>query len=126
MKTALSAREKDMQKIIDDPKNREDLVQWSRKALIDENVEFLLAVKTFKENALKGSRDIYAKFLAEDSELPINHNALVSWPPFGGHERKPKLAETPEALLFYLSPSLVFFPFCPFFSLSKLTRKERA
>eukprot|EP01127_Copromyxa_protea_P020959 TRINITY_DN708_c0_g1_i2.p1 TRINITY_DN708_c0_g1~~TRINITY_DN708_c0_g1_i2.p1 ORF type:complete len:121 (+),score=38.77 TRINITY_DN708_c0_g1_i2:138-500(+) len=76
MKTALSAREKDMQKIIDDPKNREDLVQWSRKALIDENVEFLLAVKTFKENALKGSRDIYAKFLAEDSELPINHNAL--------------------------------------------------
>lgn len=66
-----------MQKIIEEPKNRDDLIRWSRKALIDENVEFLLAVRQFKENALTGSRDIYAKFLAENSELPVNHNALV-------------------------------------------------
>lgn len=67
-----------MQKIIEDPKNKEDLVAWSQKALIDENVGFLLAVKQFKENALAGSRATYARFLAENSELPVNHNALVS------------------------------------------------
>lgn len=82
-----------MQKIIEDSKNHEDLVNWylflrcrsnirlrSRKALIDENIEFLLAVKQYKENALNGSREIYSKFLADNSELPVNHNALVRIP----------------------------------------------
>lgn len=74
---SLNSREREMQKILEDPKNRDDLILWSRKALIDENVEFLIAVKQWKENALRGSRSIHQRFLVENSELPINHNALV-------------------------------------------------
>ena len=75
--TKMDAKEREMHKLIENPTTREELRNWAKKAMVDENVEFLVAVKQFKENSLAASKSIYNTYLDENSQLPINHNALV-------------------------------------------------